>query len=413
MAQSSSEQLTDLTRNVIGLTLRTTDPGAPTYPNILTALPTNITATTTVFRLASDYKQPRMQEFNIGIERQLPWRTTISVSFVYTKGDRLPVNFDTNLPQPAFTRTYQLPNGNTIQVPFAAGLTRTADGKTQSANLSRPNPNFGAITLQSSIGETYYKAMFVELKRRLVDGLQFGLAYTLAKAENLSGTGDGGGSGAESPFGGASLFNQFDLKENRGPAPTDQCHRMVINGIYDLPQLKGGNSFVRGLLNDYQVSGIFTAESGRPYAATISLPNIPFVSNGAQYTGFGGALGLGGLSLAPDVPRNSNYGVSNYRVDLRITRNIRFSEKFVVELVGEAFNLFNRSNFNGFNGTLYDGDFPINPANGQKFTATNPPPFSMAIPLTRRANYGVENNDGSQPDGTNARRFQLALRFHF
>jgi len=45
--------------------------------------------------------------------------------------------------------------------------------------------------------------------------------------------------------------------------------------------------------------------------------------------------------------------------------------------------------------------------------ATNPPPISAAIPLTRRANYGVENNDGSQPDGTNACRFQLALRLRF
>jgi hypothetical protein len=63
--------------------------------------------------------------------------------------------------------------------------------------------------------------------------------------------------------------------------------------------------------------------------------------------------------------------------------------------------------------TLYDADFPVNPTRGQKYTASNPPPLSMPIPLTKRANFGVENNDGSQPDGANARRFQLALRFRF
>src|SRR5262249_52046883 len=151
----------------------------------------------------------------------------------------------------------------------AAGITRTADGRTQSANLSRPNPNFGSIIQQATIGETYYKAMFVEFKRRLANGLQFSLAYTLAKAENLSGTGDGGGSASESPFGGASLSNQFDLKSNRGPAPTDQRHRLVVNGVYNLPQHKGNSAFARGLLNGYRVSGIYTAESGRPYAGTI------------------------------------------------------------------------------------------------------------------------------------------------
>src|SRR5262249_12158806 len=252
------------------------------------------------------------------------------------------------------------------------------------------------------IGETYYKAMFVEFKRRLANGLQFSLAYTLAKAENLSGTGDGGGSASESPFGGASLSNQFDLKSNRGPAPTDQRHRLVGNGVYNLPQHKGNSAFARGLLNGYRVSGIYTAESGRPYAGTIPVPSIPFVLNGAQHTGFGGTLGLGGLSLAPDVPRNSNYGEANYRIDLRIARDIKVTERFVIELLGEAFNLFNRSNVKGSRGTFYEPVSPVNRATGKKYSAANPPPANTPIPLTKRANFGVENNDSSQPDGTNA-----------
>ncbi|HZF38918.1 MAG TPA: hypothetical protein VE715_08850, partial [Blastocatellia bacterium] len=183
---------------------------------------------------------------------------------------------------------------------------------------------------------------------------------------------------------------------------------------WNLPELKQGSALARGLLNGYRLGGIFTAESGRPFAATISSQNIPFTRDGAQYTGFGGILGLGGLNLAPDVPRNSNYGDANYRIDLRVTRDIKLGDKFVVELLGEAFNLFNRSNFNGFNSTLYDGDFPLLPGSTtNRYSATNPPPLGTPIPLTGRANFGAPTNDGSQPDGTNARRFQLALRFRF
>ena len=36
-------------------------------------------------------------------------------------------------------------------------------------------------------------------------------------------------------------------------------------------------------------------------------------------------------------------------------------------------------------------------------------PFSPPVVLTERADFGVANNDGSQPDGTNARRFQVAI----
>jgi carboxypeptidase family protein/TonB-dependent receptor-like protein len=405
--------LSDLSRSVISIRL-TPNPGSPTYPNILTTPPNLTSGTTSVFRFDSDFKRPRLQEFNIGVERELLSNLTVSASFIYTLGDRLPVNFDTNLSAPTFTRVYQLPDGSTIMVPFAAGLTRTAAGAPRSVDLSRPNPNFGAINVQRPIGDTYYKALFLEVKRRFSAGLQFNIAYTLAKAENLSGNGDGGGSGSEDPFAGSSLFNQFDLDGNRGAAPTDQRHRFVVNGVWELPQLKQGSAFSRGLLNGYQLSGIFTAESGRPFAASVSLPTIPFTLDGAQYQGFGGGvLGLGGLGLAPDIPRNSKYGDSNYRFDLRVARDIKIGEKFVVELLGESFNLFNRSNFNGFNSTLYDAAFPLVPGTTTRYSAANPPPLATPIPLTKRANFGAPNNDGSQPDGTNARRFQLALRFRF
>jgi hypothetical protein len=247
--------------------------------------------------------------------------------------------------------------------------------------------------------------MFVEVKRRFTQGLQLNLAYTLAKAENLSGAADGGGTGSESPFNGSNVADQFNLDFNRAAAPTDQRHRFVINGIWNLPGGKLENRAARLLLGGYRLSGIYTAESGRPFAAVINVPNIPFTLDGAQFNGFGGLRGQGGggdRNLALNVERNSNYGDANYRLDLRVARDIRLTENFTLELIGESFNLFNRSNFNGFNSTRYDA-----------LATPVTTPLATPIALVERANFGVENNNGSQPDGTNARRFQLAARFRF
>lgn len=403
----------DLTRTVASISLSPTTAVngvviAPVYPNTFTSFP-NVNVPLTVFRLDPNYKNSRLQEFNVAIEREIISNLTVSASFIYTKGDRLPVTFDTNLPEPTFTRTYQLPDGSTISTPFAAAVTcRVAvspcpTSQTVGTDASRLNSAFGATVLQRSIGETYYRALFVEVKRRFSTNYQFGVAYTLAKAENLSGTGNGAGEGLEGAFGGSSLFNQFALQDNRAAAPTDQRHRFVVNGIYNVPSFKGDSRIIRALANGYRISGVYTAESGRPFAATIAFPNVSFVQDGARFSPFGGGtLGLGGSSLAPDVERNSNYGDANYRLDLRVARDIRIGERAAIELIAESFNLFNRSNFNGFNGTLYDA---VNP--GLNATADTP------IVLTRRANFGTPNNDGSPPDGTNARRFQLAVRFRF
>lgn len=403
--------LPDLNRITASISVLPTTPGAPVFPNTYSSFPTNVNASLRVFRLDPNYKNPRLQEFNIGIEREIIENLSVSASFIYTKGERLPVNFDTNLAEPQFTRTYQLPDGTNFTVPFAAGLTCTTVqtgacpvANRVNVNASRPNPNFGSLDQLRSIGENYYRGLLVEVKRRFAQGFQFGIAYTLAKAENTSGTGDGSGSGSESPFGGSSSFNQFDNRSNRAPSSTDQRHRFVFNGIYRLPKVGSENGFVRALLNGYQLSGIFTAESGRPYSATVSFPTLSFTQNGQIFTPFGGGtLGLGGLSLAPDFERNSFYGENNYKVDLRLSRTFRIAEKFSVELIGEGFNIFNRANFNGFNSQLYSVVSPL----------PNPPGVDTPIRFIRNDSFGERNNNSSQPDGTNARRFQIAARVRF
>ena len=399
-----------LDRIVASISVLPNAPGAPVFPNTFAVFPANVNPTLNAFRLDPNYKNPRLSEFNIGIEREIINNLSVSASFIYTKGDRLPVNFDTNLPEPQFTRIFQLPDGTNSTVPFAAGLTCTSvqTGSCPAANVrllnaARLNPTFGALNQLRSIGENYYRGLLVEVKRRFAQGFQFGIAYTLAKTENTSGTGNGGGEGAESPFGGSSLFNQFDNSVNRAPSPTDQRQRFVFNGIFRTPKIENGSKFTRALLNGYQLSGIFTAESGRPYSATVAFPTVSFTQNGQTFTPFGGGtLGLGGLSLAPDVPRNSIYGENNYRLDMRLARTFRVAEKFNIELLAEGFNVFNRGNFNGFNSTLYTVD-----------TITGIPAANTPIRLTRNPRFGERTNDGSQPDGTNARRFQLAARFRF
>lgn len=388
--------LTDPARNTIALTLQPTDPLAPPYPSILPTLPASFQGATTISRLATDFEQPRVQDVTAGVSHELFRGWSVSATYMHTVGDAMPLNFDTNLPEAQFTRTYQLPDGTTFEVPFTAGVTRTASGQTQSNNLSRPNPNFGSITVVRSIGQSWYDALLLDVKRRFAAGAQMHLAYTWSKAENLSGTGDGGGGGAESigPFVGGRLANQSDLASNRGTAPTDQRHRLVLDGIWQ-PRWRP----LRGFL----FSGIYTAESGRAIASLVSVPSIPFATpDGVQWNGYGGLRGQGGANFLPIVARNGVAGEWNYRLDLRISRDVHVSDRLVAQVVVEGFNLSNTSNFNGFNTTIYDATAT---------TATTP----LATPVVLRTNtsYLVANNDGSQPDGTNARRFQIALRFRF
>jgi hypothetical protein len=392
----SQTGLTDPTRNTIALTLQPTDPLAPIYPNILPTLPTNLSGSTTITRLAADFQQPRVQDVTFGVTREVFSGWVVTGTYMHTIGEFMPVNFDTNLPTPQFARTYQMPDGTTFTVPYVAGITRTAAGVTQSNNLSRPNPAFGAITVIRSNGENWYNAMLLEAKRRFAAGVQAHVAYTLAKAENLDGTGDGGGGGAESigPFVGGRLRDQFNVASNRGTAPTDQRHRLVLDGIWQAQ---------RGALHGFLFSALYTAESGRAVATLVTVPSIPFATpDSTQWNGYGGLNGQAGTNFLPTIPRNSVAGVWNYRLDMRVSREFVMPGGRSVEGILEGFNVLNRSNFNGFNTTGYTA---------AATTATTP--VTTPIALTASSSYLQPNNDGSQPDGTNARRFQIAIRVRF
>ena len=107
--------LTDPSRSTITLTVQPTDSFAPLYPNILTSLPASAAGSVSAFRLAGNFQNPRVQEFNLGVQREITRDLTLSASYIHTYGDRIPIVIDSNLPAPTFTRTYQLPRRPDLQ----------------------------------------------------------------------------------------------------------------------------------------------------------------------------------------------------------------------------------------------------------------------------------------------------------
>lgn len=389
--------LTDPTKALVSLTLQPTDPSAPVYPNILSAVPANETLSTTSTLLASNFSRPRVQDFTAGVQQLLPFGFVLSASYAHTYGDHLEIVEDTNLPGPQFTRTYALPGGTTFAVPFSAGIIKTAAGATVSVNAARPIPTMGAVNTNTSQGKSWYNAMIVDLHRRLAGGLQFNTALTWSKAENVAGSGNGQGAAAETAFNGGTPANEFNLSSDRGLSPLDQRYRLVVSAVWE-PRWR--------VLRRFRFSAIETAEAGRPIAEFISVPSIPFLgTDGNTYNGFGGLLGQGtggDRNLLPIVGRDSISGPSNYALALRVSREIRISERVHIEVMAEGFNVFNHSNYNGFNDTIYTAA-----------ATTNTTPLATPIALTPTAGYLAPTSDTDPPDGTNARRLQLAIRFRF
>src|SRR2546425_10258750 len=93
---------------------------------------------------------------------------------------------------------------------------------------------------------------YTTLFRSLAHGLSFGSAYTWSKTISVT-----SGSGI-----GASPQNSYNLRAERGLAPFDRTHILVLNSVYELPffrQMKGPGG---ALLSGWEVSGIVVLQSG-------------------------------------------------------------------------------------------------------------------------------------------------------
>jgi hypothetical protein len=93
------------------------------------------------------------------------------------------------------------------------------------------------------------------------------------------------------------------------------------------------------LARNWSLSGILTVQSGQPYTARVGAVDLNGDGNTRN-------------DIAPGTDRNEFRLPTIVVMDLRVARDLPFGDK-KVQLIWEAFNLFNRDNINGVNNTLY------------------------------------------------------------
>jgi len=116
---------------------------------------------------------------------------------------------------------------------------------------------------------------------------------------------------------------------------------------------KLGNHALRSVLNGYALSSVMTFASGQPVFATIN----GFPSGGADSGLTGGTTtNTGGTTGGRPLfeGRNVYTGHRLANVDFRIARDFRLTERLHLQMLGEAFNIFNHTNISSVNTTAYN-----------------------------------------------------------
>jgi len=350
--------------------------GSPVFPNVLSAAPAIAASSATINFFSSDYVRPLIHSVDLVLEREF-WRGfTVSGSYLMSRGQRLPVFRDVNLPAPSGTVTYVLPDGSLGGAfPLYLG--------------PRPNTSVGAQIMSESVLNSNYNGFVLVVSQRFSHGVQVTSNFTVSKALDNGQT----STTFFASFSGA--YDPLNQSLEKGLSVFDTRKRSVTNFILT-PSVDRFivNRLGRGLLNDWEISGILTFQDGRPQTATISGS----LSSGVGATNSSSTNGTGGSFRVPWIAPYSFTGTGLAIVDLRLARSFKISEGKRVQFLAEAFNLLNHVNFTSFQTTEYrvasstkagnDATVTLAPFSGTPFMA--PINTSNTLYTARQVQLGVK-----------------------
>lgn len=309
-----------------------------------------------------DNRVPYIQQWSLGIERELAGSFLLDVSYVGNKGTKLPWGSSINLnqlPQALLDNSIL----ERVANPFQGQLAGSLGGPTITrGQLLRAYPQYlNVMDLGRASASSSYHSLQVKAERRMASGFYLLSSYTWSKLLTDSPTGSGGVGGV-----GVGLQDAYNLTAEKGRSTSDLSHRFVLAGIYDLPFGRGHRWASTGLLNmiagGWQVNAIFTAQAGMPLTVTNS-PNLTQSLGGGSRPNriCDGQLSSGQRSIqqwfdtscfvAPAQFQFGNSGVGILRgpgianLDLSLFKNISITERFNLQFRSEFFNLPNHTNF--------------------------------------------------------------------
>lgn len=359
--------------------------GGPIYPNLI---PPGALVTPAVQYFPTNFQLPQIHQVDAVFEREIARNTVASVSYLFSYGKNLPNFVDTNLPAPSRFVSYTASggpfSGQSWRIPLFIG--------------ARPNTNFAQITEIRSDVFSKYNAMVLQLNRRLTNGLQFQTSYTLSRAQ------DNGQSSVT--FTTSNLpFNAFDQSGENGLSAFDRRHKFVASVVYNTNFFKdGSNAAGHAILDGWTLAPILNAFSGQRYTGTVSgtvNPQNNFGIAGVTSTPGGGVNGSGGATRFALVPRNFFKQPKIWYLDMRLSRRFGITEDTKLEVLAEAFNLFNRTQITSVSPTLYSictTGSAANPCNTLNFNG-GPTGFGSVT--------------GADSTLFRERQIQLAVRFEF
>ena len=306
---------------------------------------------------------PRMQRWQVGVQRELPGGFVGEARYVGNYGDRIETTRNLNSLPNEYLSTSPVRDQARIDYlsanvpnPFFGLMPPTAIAALRGTNITRerllrPYPHFDAVNTTTNEGTSSYHSLQLRLEKRFARGYTIDANYTFSR-----------------------YMQAIEFLNGDDPSPTevisdqDTPHRLSVSGIWELPFGEGrrfgagAHPVVSRIISGWQLTGIYTYQSGRPVG---NFGNLLFTGSFDDLASDDPSLGRwfnvdAGFNRVTAQQLGSNVRTFPLRfdsvrldpinnVDLSLIKNTRVFGGKVLQFRAEALNAFNHPLFPGPN----------------------------------------------------------------
>jgi Carboxypeptidase regulatory-like domain/TonB dependent receptor len=338
--------------------------------------------------IAPDYINPTLAgrptqytNWSAGFQRELPYAFVLGVAYSGSVGHFLPLagalGAYTNSMSPQYLALGSLLNAKATPATIASAQAIFPNVALPFSNFSgtiatmlTPFPQYAATALvcySCDVGNSSYHSLQLTVNRRLAQGLNVQLAWTLAKEID-----DINGSSSQLGAVTGGTRNPFSSESDRGLGVIDHRNNIHLLSVYDLPfgrgLLGGGNALVRNLVSGWALSGTYVLVTGNPDGVTGTGCTTPGILSTCMVNvtpGFKGPIytskiGTGNVFTADYInkaafqdpapytfgnePRSAPFGLvapTLWEIDGTVRRTIKIYERVNFQFAADFFNVAN------------------------------------------------------------------------
>jgi hypothetical protein len=201
---------------------------------------TFVGATQVGMGFSSNFRLGMTQSWNASIDQQFARDFALHLTYVGSESYKQAIEEDMN------------PGGNGISI-GTYGV--------------RPDSALGQVIQDQSRGNSSYHSLQIGIEKHYSHNFQFASNFTWSKTIDIASTGDPSQSGT-------TIDNPYDLQWSRGISDLNVPLIWVTNFVYSTPKLRNQKSLTRSVVGEWQISGIWSMQSGAPSASRVEMATV-------------------------------------------------------------------------------------------------------------------------------------------